>query len=151
MRIELNLPALERLIGDDKDMEFCIKKQIIHEFSKRHLKEIADSESCALAAKEIKEYVNKIAREAFDIENLVNQRGLRAEVGDRLRSIIQSLVNDKAQEVINDILIKKIEEQKKYWEREIHKAVEKAINHQIAIEVEEGIRKRLDAAKNIVT
>jgi hypothetical protein len=60
-------------------------------------------------------------------------------------------VNDKAQEVINDILIKKIEEQKKYWEREIHKAVEKAINHQIAIEVEEGIRKRLDAAKNIVT
>ena len=46
MKIQINsLEALERLIGNDKEMEISVKQSILNEFAKKHLKSIANSEA----------------------------------------------------------------------------------------------------------
>lgn len=45
MKIQINnLEALERLIGDDKEMEIQVKSSIINEFAKKYIKSVAHSE-----------------------------------------------------------------------------------------------------------
>lgn len=116
MRLELDLPALERLIGGDT--EIGLRKKIVQEFAKRHLREVAETATYEAAMDAAKKYVNEAAKEAFGIENLVTSH----------------------------LLLKTIEYQKHYWSREVSKMVEKAVDRQIEKEVEEGIRKRLEAA-----
>jgi hypothetical protein len=41
VRMQLNLPALERLLGGDTQMEVELRYQIVQEFAKRHLKAVA--------------------------------------------------------------------------------------------------------------
>lgn len=45
MKIQINsLEALERLIGGDNELEIEIRNSVVEEFSKKHLKSIANSE-----------------------------------------------------------------------------------------------------------
>lgn len=45
MKVQINsLAALERLIGDDKEMEITVKSSIINEFAKSYIKSVANSE-----------------------------------------------------------------------------------------------------------
>lgn len=148
MRLELNLPALERLIGGDTEAEVSLRKQIVQEFAKRHLKEVAESATYQAAVEAAKQYVDEAAKETFGIENLVAGH-LWPTVGYRLKAMVESLVKETAQKVVDEVLLKTIEHQKSYWGREVRQAVEKAVDRQIEKEVEEGIRKRLEAAKNI--
>lgn len=145
MKIELTLPALERLIGDDKEIELHLREQIVNEFARRHLKEIAKTESYEAAIKEVKDYVNQIARETFDIENLTTNT-VWPTVGYRIRTLIEDLVKEHAQKAVDAALQKIIEYQKRYWAEEIRKAVDGAINIEIDKQVTEGIMKRLKAA-----
>lgn len=41
MKIVLNVQTLERLIGGDTEIEVELRKNIVHEFSKRHLSAVA--------------------------------------------------------------------------------------------------------------
>lgn len=41
MKLVLTVPALERLLGGDTEVEVEIRKSIVHEFSKRHLSAVA--------------------------------------------------------------------------------------------------------------
>lgn len=41
MKVILTLPVLEKLIGNDNELEVEIRKCIVHEFSKRHLSAVA--------------------------------------------------------------------------------------------------------------
>lgn len=148
MRLELNLPALERLIGGDTEAELQLRKQIVQEFAKRHLKEVAESATYEAALEAAKQYVNEAAKETFGIENLVTSH-LWPTVGYRLKSMVESLVKETAQKVVDEALLKTIEYQKNYWGREVRQMVEKAVDRQIEKEVEEGIRKRLETAKNL--
>lgn len=146
MRLELNLPALERLIGGDTEIEVALRQQIVQEFARRHLKEVAEKETYEAAIEAAKQFVNAAAKEAFDIENLTINH-LWPTVGYRLKSMIETLVNESAQKIVDEALLKVIEYQKRYWGRELETAVKKAMDRQIEKEIEEGIRKRLDAAR----
>jgi hypothetical protein len=149
MRMELNLPALERLIGGDTEIELQLRKQIVQEFAKRHLKEVAETASYEAALEAAKQYINEAAKETFGVENLATNH-LWPTVGYRLKSMIQSLVKETAQKVVDEVLLKTIEYQKTYWSRELQAMVEKAMDRQIEKEVEEGIRKRLEAVAKSV-
>jgi len=147
MKLELNLPALERLIGDDKEMEVCLKKQIVHEFSKRHLKEIAETNTYSAVQKEIKVYVDNLVREHFGVET--NSKSVIDSLRYQIEIMISDLVRNHAQKAVDEAVERIIKNQRMYWGREINRAVEKALNKQIEKEIQEGIRKRLDLAKTI--
>jgi cobalamin biosynthesis protein CobD/CbiB len=147
MKLELTLPALERLIGGDTELEVALRRQIVEEFSRRHLKEVASTAIHASAIESAKQLVNAAAKEMFDVENVATSH-LWPTVGYRFRSMIESLVRESAQKVVDETLLKVVEYQKTYWTEEVRRMVEKAVNRQIEEEVRDGIRKRLEAAQN---
>lgn len=60
MKIQINSKeALERLIGDDKEMEIAIKKAIINQFATQYLKSVANSEIMNSLKKAVTEEVDK--------------------------------------------------------------------------------------------
>lgn len=150
MKLELNLPALERLIGGDTEIELQLRRQIVEEFSKRYLKEIANTVSHTEAKKAAEAYVNAAAKEVFDIENLTTDH-LWPTVGYRFKSLIQKLVEEQAQNIVDETLRSVIEYQQHYWGKEVTDAIKKAMDRQIEKEIQEGIQKRLEAAKHIGT
>lgn len=145
MRLELNLPALERLIGGDTEIEMELRKQIVQTFAGKHLKDLAKDELFKAAVKETQLYVNQIAKETFDVENLTTGH-LWPTVGYRIKSLIENLVKDQAQKAVDEALLKIIEYQKRYWSKEIENAVAKKFGDLIEKEIQEGIKKRLQEA-----
>ena len=145
MKIELNLPALERLLGGDTEVELALRKQIVQEFASRHLKAIAETASYQAAMDAAKAYVNEAAKQAFDIENLAIGH-LWPTVGYRLKSLVENEVQKHAQKAVDEALLKIIEYQKRYWGNEIEHAVNKVLDQQIEQQIKEGIQKRLNAA-----
>lgn len=60
MKIQINsLVALERLIGDDKEMEITVKTSVINEFAKSYIKSVANSEIVDTIKKAILDEVKK--------------------------------------------------------------------------------------------
>lgn len=148
MRLELTLPALERLIGGDTEMELNLRKQIVEEFSRRYLKDVAESAACSIAVEEAKRHVNALAKEHFGISQVVDN--LWPTIDSRLKAMIESLVQAHAQKAVDAALLNIIEYQKRYWGKEIEAAVKKAMDRQIEKEIEDGIRLRLEAAAKSV-
>ena len=149
MRLELNLPALERLIGGDTEIELHLRQQIVQEFAKRHIKEIAATATYEAAIAAAKQFVNEAAKEAFDVENVATSH-LWPTVGYRLKSIMEKMVTDSAQKIVDEELRKYIEYQKRYWAKEVESTVKKAMAAEIEKAVSEGIKQRLEAASKAV-
>lgn len=57
MKLVLNVATLERLIGGDSEVEVELRKNIVHEFGKRHL---------AAVAKVIVEDLEKVRKDVYD-------------------------------------------------------------------------------------
>jgi hypothetical protein len=146
MIFQLDLPAIERLIGGDTEVEVRIRKQIVEEFARRHLKAIAETASYEAAIQAAKDYVNQAAKETFGIENLVTSH-LWPTAGHRLKAMVESMVKEQAQKAVDEALLKTIEYQKRYWSKEINDAVRKANDKEIEKLVEAEIQRRLTAAK----
>jgi hypothetical protein len=63
MKLSLNLPALERLIGGDGEIEVELRHQIVKEFTKKYLKGIVDSSVFQSYQRELLEELRKAVKE----------------------------------------------------------------------------------------
>ncbi len=142
MKLELDVEALERLLGGDKGLEAEMQEAFVKAFAEK----VVDTAEFDNAVAKARRIVNEAAKQSYDIENLAFNH-VWPSAGPRLVSLIKQLVEERAQKIIDDILIKTIEYQKVYWGRELNKAVDKAVEREIEKQVEEGIRKRLDRAR----
>jgi hypothetical protein len=107
VQIQLTLPALERLIAGDNEIEVGIRRQICEEFTKKHLKQIINDESFKAIVK------------AWDAE-------LKQALGEKLAE----LVDRKRQEVAGSRFGESIE----YWnfKKPIAEAASRAVDAAIA-------------------
>lgn len=111
MKIQINsLEALERLIGNDKEMEISVKQSILNEFAKKHLKSIANSNAMLSIAshvtKELKEsgfygilerksYDNTyLSEEAKSLVKLQVRREIDNTISEEVSKIRETLVQD---------------------------------------------------------
>ena len=115
MKIQINsLEALERLIGNDKEMEISVKQSILNEFAKKHLKSIANSEAmlsiASYVTKELKEsgfygilerkpnqssYNNTyLSEEAKSLVKLQVRREIDNTISEEVSKIRETLVQD---------------------------------------------------------
>jgi hypothetical protein len=113
------------------------------------LKEIAENATYVTALEEAKRHVNELAKEHFGIEHLATNT-IWPTIDYRLKSMIESLVKEHAQKAVDAALVEIIQYQKRYWSKEIETAVKKVMDRQIEAEIEEGIRRRLNAAAKSV-
>lgn len=143
MKIELTLPALERLIGGDAEIEISARKQIVQEFARRHLKEVAESETYLQAISEVKNIVNDLVKNHLGIENIATSH-LWPTISQRLKMMVDKTVNDSIDKAIEAVIQDKIDRYKHYWQSEVIKAVNKEMERQIEQEIREGIRRKLE-------
>lgn len=119
MKIQINsLAALERLIGDDKEMEITVKKSVINGFAKSYIKSIANSE-----------IVDTIKKAVLDEVKRTNYFGLLVQDKSKFYSY---LLSNEAKELVR-IQVK----------REIDDLIQKEIAP-IREEITNEIRNRLD-------
>ncbi len=147
MQMVLTLPALERLIGGDTEIELLLRKQIAKQFVESHFSGLVDDEVAARVVKAEAAMVDVAAKAELGIENLVG--GNRwPNISYRLQSIIKDEAEKLAQECVNEALKKIIEYQKRYWDKEITNAVTKALEANIKQQIADGVQAKLQAALN---
>jgi FKBP-type peptidyl-prolyl cis-trans isomerase (trigger factor) len=145
MIIQLTLPALERLIGGDTEIELALRKQIVQEFATRHLKAVVNEEVVKAATAEARAHVNDMVKEHFGVTSIV-EATLWPMVDYRMKSRIEDRVKQHAQKAVDEALAGIIESQKRWMVSDLREAVRKEMDRQIEKEIQDGIRSRLSAA-----
>ena len=72
MKISLSVQALERLLGDDSEIEIELRQQVVSEFTKKHLKGIVNTEA----------WRSVVNQWTADIQGLVDSH-MKAFIADR--------------------------------------------------------------------
>ncbi len=147
MRLSINLPALERLLAGDSELEVQLRQQVVENFAKKHLKTILNDETWKKASaawqaeldsavkKHLEEFSNEKEENADDLYTV---RSVRWKFDDLVKKAVQASLDNAVED--------RIEKYKAYWSRYIKEAVEKAMDQEIAQEVEKEIQRRLAAA-----
>ncbi len=142
MKVELNLPALERLIGGDTEIELALRQQIVHEFTKRHLRETATTEMHAAVMVELKQFINDSAKELFGIENLAASH-LWPAVSDRLRMRLDGMVKTQLEKSVEDVVAKSVERYSEHWKERLRSMVQHVIRQEVSQLIKETTRHQL--------
>lgn len=113
MKVQINnLAALERLIGDDKEMEITVKYSIINEFAKSYIKSVANSEIIdtikSAILKEVKEtnYFGLITKGTGTTNYLLSKEAkelVRKQVKREVEQLIYDTIIPIKEELSNDI------------------------------------------------
>jgi 6-pyruvoyl-tetrahydropterin synthase len=107
-KIQINsLEALERLIGNDNELEIEIRKNIVYDFSKKHLKGVADEE---FITKLTESLTNQVREEYFiQIKNTWSNK-VDFYLNDTLKNLIRTEIANLINRQVKDMIRKQIEE-----------------------------------------
>lgn len=111
IKIQINsLGALERLIGDDTQLEIEIRNSIVQEFAKKHLKAVAKEQltrdlSVAIQAELRKEFFEEVKNGSWGTKTVFSMEILN-QIKEKLR--------DTARLELAQIVRETVEEQKSY-------------------------------------
>ena len=148
MRLELNLPALERLIGNDTELELNLRRNIVNEFAKRHLKSLVDEDMFHKACAEARCIVNEAAKNVFDIENLASNHVYPVASG-RLKKMVEDYTSTIVDEFVRSKINKRIEDLNGYWEKYVERCITQKITLEIEKQIKEVVQKRLMEAMEL--
>lgn len=148
MRLELTLPALERLLGGDTEVEAHLRQQIVEEFAKKHLKAILNDETWKRVSALWRADLDRAVTARLD--ELINEKAAVADRPDapyEARWRLNEAIRKAAQAAVDAEVARVIENQKRYFATEINRAVKVAMEREVNKEVEAEIQRRLTAAK----
>lgn len=137
MKITLTVPALERLIGGDTELEVEIRKNIVHEFSKRHLSAVAKEVygDIEKAKEQIRTQVlgdmGAVKMEAWSS----GRYKLTSEATEAIRSSVRQVIRDEvavaAQQAWDELRPEILTEIKKYYDREVLALIKEQVREDI--------------------
>lgn len=152
MRMDLTLPALERLIGGDTQIELAARKQIVEHFASTQLKSLIRDEAFnAIAAEWQKEIAAHVAAAIAELKAERDQKA--ADLSPKtffwdFRSTIEKAVNSAIDEKVTE----RIDRYKRYYEDEISRRIKEvirdtvrgAMTKELIDMIREDVTKRLD-------
>ena len=145
MKVQINsLAALERLIGGDTEVEIEIRNNIVQEFTKKHLKSIADSPN-------IQSIKNDLAQQAVNV--VTNELGvLSGTYGWNQKVALYPAVKkelvDAAKAAAQEAIINAVAEGVKAARAEVNaeyikSRIDEQVKSIVAYEIREGVKTRL--------
>lgn len=152
--IQLNRPALERLLGNDTSLEVQLRQQMVDEFTKKHLKGLLTSEYVArltadlrpVVVKEMQDYVGS---RAWDYKG---PGGYVANITTKVKEIIVTAVEQETRAavgVLRDKIAEELEEQARdrvnRYELRLMEKVTQKVNEALD-RIDKGLDARMDAA-----
>lgn len=140
-KIQINsLAALERLIGGDTELEVEIRNSVVQEFTKKHLKNIAEH-NVAAATSRIQEEVRKVAEQHFG-----NMRSTVLGYVWKPSAQIAQTIRDSVEEEARVIVHNKVKEV--FDSKDFDNLIQQVVDRRVDVEFNEKIRwevkKRLD-------
>ena len=148
MRLQLNLPALERLIAGDSQMEVELRHQVVENFAKHHLKKLMNDDmfarikewfrtACEAAyAKELGQVVQSFWCDNFELESHMREHVARAA-----RAEVDAVVKEHLAKYKEDLLRRDA--------AHIEAVIQRTLDRELEAQVEAEVRRRLDVAKNL--
>lgn len=105
MKIQINsLAALERLIGNDKEMEITVKSSIINEFAKSYIKSVANSEIADTIKREVIEEIKKSDYFGLFVKDRGNHWSTRYLLSDNAKELIKTQVRKEVEYLISETI-----------------------------------------------
>lgn len=146
MRIDLNLPALERLIGGDTEIEIGLRQQVVEEFARKHLKTVINDETWKrFSAQWNKEINTEIGNAIQGLAGNGHFKSEAADIGLKIRNQIEHV----ASEMINKALNAIIDRQRIFLASQLDEKIKSILNFDIQKRVEAEVQRRLTVAKNL--
>lgn len=145
VRVQLNLPALERLLGGDTEMEAGLRTQIVREFCKKHLERLALHEALQLLDKEGRDLIREtfLKEAGAEPQDCVVSHALwtakerfKKMVEAEVRSVVATVLTAAVQEAVHNAAQKAADHWVGYTDRRIQAAVNDSVTHQVKVRVE---------------
>lgn len=157
IRIELDAKALASIIGGDSEVELNLRKQIVCEFTRRHLVKLVHDEAFKSVANEISSTVRDVLKSEYGVGgNLAIPNSLldssQSDIRSKIRELISAVVKEEIEKaksnlsesknVIRDIITEWTAAQKEEW-----KTIANRIAYaEIRAEVKEGLLQAIQSA-----
>jgi hypothetical protein len=140
VKVTLTIPALERLIGGDTELEVEIRKSIVYEFSKRHLSAVA---------KEVYGDIEK-AKEQIRTQVLGDMGAVKMEAWSsgryKLTSEATEAIRSSVRQVIREAVTEAAREAWVELRPEIIKSLKNCYDREALAVIKEQVRKDIVAA-----
>lgn len=146
MHVSLTLPALERLIGGETEIEVHLRQQIVEKFAEKHLKAIVKSAAWQAAYKqwqaELEATVSKILQEYIAAQQVKDPEMPGTNSGYKLRHAIEQAADAAVSQAVRRV----VESQTRYMQGMVSTAVDRAMEVEIKKRIDAGVTARLNAA-----
>lgn len=147
-KIQINsLEALERLIGNDTELEIQVRNNIVQEFAKKHLKAIANETTfqneIVIFKKALQEEFDKKLGESIATVKRYYDGGNIEKV--TLHPEIKAVIDKQVREKIDGQISEAVEGGIKHWEQDvnINERVKKRMDFYITQHINEEVKNRL--------
>jgi hypothetical protein len=137
-----NLEALERLIGGDTEVEIDIRKSVVENFVKKHLKGIANDTLVKQAEKNIQQYVSNLLLE----EIKGHWRPEKAVLTDTAKNLLRDFAKDMMDTELRQLVLDQIGSSTII--KTINDLLERQANFIAAQLSDDVLKERLDAMVN---
>ena len=148
-KIQINsLEALERLIGNDNEIEIQVRNTIVQNFAKKHLKAIANettfqNEIATFKQKLQEEFDKKLSESIASVKRYYHGGGIeKVTIHPEIKTIIDKQVKDK----IDGQIAEAVEGGIKHWELDanIDDRVKKRMDYFVTQHINQEVKKRLE-------
>jgi hypothetical protein len=164
VKLDLNLPALERLLGGDAELEVQLRKQIVAEFTERHLAGVVKTEEYKKVLDHWRDAANKCLDAACQAE-ITRQVGELVKVGpangwhweyrlvpkvtDKIKELVEGTVAQTVSAKMADVLKEDIDRRQRQLRDHVETKVKEVLDQDIARLVKDGVQQRLQAALEV--
>ena len=153
LTLQLNsVAAVEALIGGDTEVEVELRKSVVAGFTRKHLKQLANSEFLSDAVHEVKLSVqeivtNKLSETIGSLVKQPNQYSYRDnyafKLNDKTVEAIEREVRNQAVSIVGETINRAIAKASFFDQAYIKQAVDKKFNEAFNAAVTEAVNKKL--------
>lgn len=156
MKLSLNLPAVERLLAGESELEVELREQIAEQFADKHIKSLFNSARFQTVIERIENVVREEARKTFEpaigrFEYYTTTATLSPAFRAKLDKSMSEILDKEVNRIVGSAFEKfrtSLEDREKYWADYADRAIKEKIDKTIELRVSEGVAARLAAIKN---
>lgn len=148
IRVELDAKALASIIGGDSEVELHLRKQIVNEFTKRHLVELTKDAMFKDLQHQITLEIREILRRDYAvIESGIIRASLQTARQGALSRAIEQIIPNLVEDLFSKWVSEHFESVSQRIERRTEALLEAQFRTNIQRRIDEGIKQALDTAR----
>ena len=150
MRMDLSLPALERLIGGDSEIEVHIRQQIVDNFAKQYLKKNFNQTMVESAMRpfveELKAQTQRVVQDLFKQESNPSSTTFNNNAKFEIKKAVEDYMTKVIQVTAQEKMDARLKQDQDYYQRMIDNRLKVFLDKEIETRVQAEVARRLKVA-----